>query len=126
MNMPKKERRNKVDFWAYVVKTLAILGWLLLAFALIISYHAAPETDYGILRYHNIEIRKYWHTPLTDYLYIVLWISALSSFLCLILHKYRRRRKNDGGLFTTILLLVITIVWVCFIFIQVYSFGIME
>lgn len=119
MKILKKERRNAADIWTYVVRTLAIIGWGLFVFALIVSYYAAPEGDYGILRYHNIEIRKFWLTPLTGYLYIVLWLSALSSYFCLILDKYRSRRKSDGTHFNIILLLVITIAWVSFILVQI-------
>lgn len=119
MNKLKKERRNAVDLWTYVIRTLAIIGWGLFVFALIVSYYAAPEADYGLLRYHNIEIRKFWLTPLTGYLYIILWLSALSSYFCLILDKYRGRRKSDGSHFNILLLLVITIAWVSFILVQI-------
>tara|TARA_R110000868_G_scaffold276587_5_gene536275 strand:- start:936 stop:1271 length:336 start_codon:yes stop_codon:yes gene_type:complete len=94
--------------------------WLgIICFALIVSYYAAPDSDYGLLRYHNIEIRKFWLTPLTGYLYIVLWLSALCSYFCLILDKYRSRRKSDGKHFNILLLLTITIAWVSFILVQI-------
>ena len=101
------------------MRFLAIVGWGLFIFALIVSYYAAPESDYGILRYHDIEIRKFWLTPLTGYLYIVLWLSALSSYFCLILDKYRSRRKSDSKHFNILLLLIITIAWVSFILVQI-------
>lgn len=119
MNILKKERRNAADIWTYIVRTLAIIGWGLFAFALIMSYFAAPDVDYGYLRFRDIEIRKFWLTPLTGYLYIVLWLSALSSYFCLILDKYRSRRKSDGTHFNILLLLVITIAWVSFILVQI-------
>ncbi len=119
MNILKKERRNAADIWTYIVRTLAIIGWGLFAFALIMSYFAAPEVDYGYLRFRDIEIRKFWLTPLTGYLYIVLWLSALSSYFCLILDNYRSRRKSDGTHFNILLLLVITIAWVSFILVQI-------
>ncbi|WP_085297340.1 hypothetical protein [Cognaticolwellia mytili] len=119
MNILKKERRSSTDIWTYTVRTLAIIGWGLFAFALIVSYYAAPEADYGYLRYRDIEIRKFWLTPLTGYLYIILWLSALSSYLCLILDKYRSRRKNDGKHFNILLLLVITIAWISFVLVQI-------
>tara|TARA_R110000737_G_C14256524_1_gene427652 strand:- start:83 stop:451 length:369 start_codon:yes stop_codon:yes gene_type:complete len=113
------ERRHTTDKWTYIVRVLAIVGWGLFVFALIVSYYAAPESNYGMLRYHNIEIRKFWLTPLTGYLYIILWLSALCSYFCLILNNYRSRRKNDGKHFNIILLLIITIAWVSFILLQV-------
>jgi hypothetical protein len=119
MNILKKERRNAADIWTYIVRTLAIIGWGLFAFALIMSYFAAPDVDYGYLRFRDIEIRKFWLTPLTGYLYIVLWLSALSSYFCLILDNYRSRRKSDGTHFNILLLLVITIAWVSFILVQI-------
>ncbi|ASP49382.1 hypothetical protein [Cognaticolwellia beringensis] len=119
MKNTKKERRSTADLWTYLLRVLAIVGWGLFVFALIVSYYAAPESDYGLLRYHDIEIRKFWLTPLTGYLYIVLWLSALSSYFCLILDKYRSRRKSDSKHFNILLLLVITISWVSFILVQI-------
>jgi hypothetical protein len=115
----KKERRNAADRWTYIVRALTVIGWGLFVFALIMSYYAAPDTDYGLLRYHNIEIRKFWLTPLTGYLYIILWLSALSSYFCLILDNYRSRRKSDGKSFNMFLLLIITIAWVSFILVKI-------
>jgi hypothetical protein len=119
MKNTREERRNTADFWTYLLRFLAIVGWGLFIFALIVSYYAAPESDYGILRYHDIEIRKFWLTPLTGYLYVVLWLSALSSYFCLILDKYRSRRKSDSKHFNILLLLIITIAWVSFILVQI-------
>ena len=119
MKNTRKERRNAADLWTYLLRVLAIVGWGLFVFALIVSYYAAPESDYGLLRYHDIEIRTFWLAPLTGYLYIVLWLSALSSYFCLILDKYRSRRKNDSKHFNILLLLVITIAWVSFILVQI-------
>ena len=119
MKNTRKERRRAADLWTYLLRILAILGWGLFVFALIVSYYAAPESDYGLLRYHDIEIRKFWLTPLTGYLYIVLWLSALSSYFCLILDKYRSRRKSDSKHFNILLLLAITIAWVSFILVQI-------
>jgi hypothetical protein len=85
-----------------------LVGACLYALSLFLI-HAAPDVNDGILRYHNIEIRKLWLTPLTGYLYIVLLLSALSSYFCLIIDNYRSRRKNDGKYFNILLLLVITI-----------------
>ena len=119
MKILKKERRSAVDIWTYIVRVLTIIGWGLFVFALIVSYYAAPDSDYGLLRYHNIEIRKFWLTPLTGYLYIVLWLSALCSYFCLILDKYRSRRESDGKHFNILLLLVITIAWISCILVQI-------
>ena len=124
MKSMKKERRNAADRWTYIVRALTVIGWGLFVFALIMSYYAAPDTDYGLLRYHNIEIRKFWLTPLTGYLYIILWLSALSSYLCLILDNYRSRRKSDGKNFNMFLLLIITIAWVSFILVKIAEMNV--
>ncbi len=119
MKMSRNERRNAADVWTYILRVLAVVGWILFIFALYVSYYAAPESDYGLLRYHDIEIRKFWLAPLTGYLYIILWLSALSSYFCLILDKYRSRRKSDNMHFNHLLLLVVTIAWVSFILVQI-------
>lgn len=118
MVMQVIERRNAPDKWTYILKSFAIMSWILFIFAIFISYYAAPDTDFGYLRYHNIEIRKFWLSPLTDYLYMVLWLSALSSFFALIIDKYRHRRKNDGSILNNVLLIIITILWTSYILVQ--------
>ena len=50
----KKERRNAADVWTYVVRTLAVIGWVLFVFALFVSYYAAPEV-------------RLWHFTLSQY-----------------------------------------------------------
>jgi len=118
MEWQGRERRKAHDAWYYLARVLAIAGWVIFIIALIISFYAAPDDDYGLLRYHGIAIRKFWLTPLTGYLYIMLWFSALSSYIYLILERYRRRRKTDSKHFNVALLLLITIAWVVYILFQ--------
>lgn len=113
-----KNRRHSKDFWVVLVRILALSGWLLFIIAIVLSYYAAPEQDYGLLRYRGLEIRQFWLTPLTGYLYIVLWVSALCSYLCLVLDRYRSRRKRDSKHFNLVLLLTITIAWVVYIIVK--------
>ncbi|MBO9490553.1 hypothetical protein J7384_09270 [Endozoicomonas sp. G2_1] len=113
------ERRKAPDIWIYVSRFLAIFGWCLFIVAMVISHYAAPEENYGLLRYHNIEVRDTWLMPLTNQLYVVLWLSALSSYFCIVLDKFRARRKSDNKHFTAVLLLIITIAWVTYILINV-------
>jgi uncharacterized membrane protein len=94
---------------------LAILSWLVFLIALIISYYAAPEKDYGVLRYYDVTIRQFWLTPLTGYLYILLWLSAFLSYLTLIIKKYRSRRQHDNKYFSLKFLLAINILWLAYI-----------
>jgi hypothetical protein len=82
------------------------------------SYYAAPDKDYGLLRYYNVEIRQFWLTPLTGYLYILLWLSALGSYLALITDKYRSRRRNDNPHYHLIFLLAVNIYWLVYILVK--------
>ncbi len=72
----KADRRVATDFWSYTQIALVLLSWLLFMIALVMSYYAAPDKDYGVLRYYDIEIRQFWLTPLTGYLYILLWLKC--------------------------------------------------
>ena len=117
--MHKKERRIQGDIWTILLKWSAILSWLLFTFALIMSYYAAPDNEYGVLRYHGIEVRKFWLTPLTGYLYILLWLSALISYLSIILNTFRTRRRTDHKYFNSILLFIISVAWIVYILLQI-------
>ena len=118
VTIPQKNRRTHRDVWVYITRTLAILGWLAFTLALLVSSYAAPETNYGLDRYHHEDIRSFWLTPLTGYLYIILWTSALSSYLCLLIDHFRNRRKSDNKHFNLILLMLISIAWLSYILID--------
>lgn len=109
------KRHLRHDRWFYCQLMLAILSWLVFLVALIISYYAAPEKDYGVLRYYDVTIRQFWLTPLTGYLYILLWLSAFLSYLTLIIKKYRSRRQHDNKYFSLKFLLAINILWLAYI-----------
>ncbi|NQY34962.1 MAG: hypothetical protein HRT37_08360 [Alteromonadaceae bacterium] len=104
-------RRKGKDILIIFTRILAIGGWLLFIVALIVSSYAAPETSYGYMRYRGIEVRTDWLTPIAGYLYIILWCSALSSYVCLLLNKIRGRRRDDSKHFNLILLMLVTIAW---------------
>lgn len=110
-----KDRRKASDFWKLFARLLAIGGWVCFVLALFISYYAAPEQNYGYLRYKHIETREWWLTPLTGYLYMILWFSALSSYLSITIDKFRKRRATDNKHYNVILLLVISIAWSAYI-----------
>jgi hypothetical protein len=113
------DRRKGKDFWYKTLKALTLFCWILFLIALLISFYAAPEIDYGILRYHDISIRDFWKTPLTGYLYIVLWVSAFLSYLSLMINHYRSRRNSDNRHYNLMLLLLICICWVIYIMIKI-------
>ncbi|PKH88175.1 hypothetical protein [Colwellia sp. Bg11-28] len=115
----KIDRRTATDFWSYAQITLVILSWLLFIVALVMSYYAAPDKDFGVLRYYDIEIRQFWLTPLTGYLYILLWLSALGSYLALMTDKYRSRRRSDAPLGNLIFLLAVNLTWLVYILVKV-------
>ncbi len=111
----KLERRLATDLWGYAKNIIAVLSWLAFLVALVISYYAAPESNYGILRYYGIDVRQFWLTPLTGYLYILLWLSALGSYVALMIDKYRSRRRIDNPHYNLMLLLAINIIWLVII-----------
>jgi hypothetical protein len=118
MVLATKNRRRATDIGVVLTRVLALSGWGLFIFAIVMSYFSAPEQDYGLLRYRDIEIRQFWLTPLTGYLYVVLWVSALCSYFCLVLDHYRSRRKQDSKHFNLVLLLTITVAWVVYILVK--------
>ena len=116
--VPRENRRKETDFWSYAQLTLALVSWLLFIIALVMSYYAAPDKDYGVLRYYDVEIRQFWLTPLTGYLYILLWLSALGSYLALMTEKYRSRRRSDNPLYNLMFLVAVNITWLVYILIH--------
>jgi hypothetical protein len=109
------KRRKAYDLWSYVSLVLASLSWLIFLSALVMSYYAAPENHYGVLRYHGIDVRQMWLTPLAGYLYILIWLSALGSYIALMFDKFRSRRKHDNPHYSLVLLLVINLTWLIYI-----------
>ncbi len=110
-----KERRKSSDFWIYAKNIITLSSWIVFLIALIMSYYIAPETNYGVVRYYDIEIRKFWLTPLTGYLYILLWFSAVGSYIALLVDKYRSRRHTDYTNFNLYILLMINLAWLAYI-----------
>ena len=119
--MPKRndDRRKTPDIWIYILRGAAVVGWILFTLALVLSFYAAPETDYGLARYHHLALRQYWQRPLTGYLFLLLIFSALSSYLCLILANFRSRRRYDSHYFNMTLLFIISVVWVVYIILHI-------
>jgi uncharacterized membrane protein len=114
----RKERRKTTDVWSSAKIIMTILSWFLFLVALIMSYYAVPEKDYGVLRYYDIEIRQFWLTPLTGYLYIMIWLSALGSYIALMVDKYRSRRRSDNPHFNLLFLLSINLFWLVYILLK--------
>ncbi|QOL24843.1 hypothetical protein LP316_11040 [Thalassotalea sp. LPB0316] len=119
MTWQGEERRKHTDFWVKTARSLTIIAWLLFIVALIVSHFAAPETDFGIVRYHDLEVRKFWIKPLTNYLYVILWCAALISYVSMIVNRFRARRATDNRSFYVKLLLVIIVAWVIYLLLNV-------
>jgi hypothetical protein len=107
----KKERRESIDFWFYLARVLTVFSWIAFIAAIIISYFVAPETNYGVLRYHKIEVRQFWLTPLTGYLYLVIWFSAAGIYSAMLIDKYRSRRRSDNTHYNAYFLLGFNLLW---------------
>jgi len=118
---PLNERRISIDFWFYLARVLTICSWLAFVAAIIISYFVAPETNYGVLRYHEIEVRQFWLTPLTGYLYLVIWSSAAGIYTAMLIDKYRSRRKDDNTHYNAYFLLGFNLLWLSVILHHVLS-----
>ncbi len=119
MTWQGKDRRKGKDFWVILSRVLAIGGWLLFIIAMIVSFYAAPEVEYGIVRFHGLEVRKTWQPQLTLYLYAILWLTALISLFAIIINHFRARRATDGNSFNFSLLLLISIAWSVYIYFDI-------
>mgnify|MGYP003384297935 CR=1 FL=1 len=117
----KKERRKSADFWFYLEKILSTISWVLFLFALIMSFYAAPEKNYGAMSYYEIEIRLFWLTPLTGYLYLVIWSSTVGSYASQLINKYRNRRYGDNLPYHLYFLLLINLIWLSVILLHTLS-----
>jgi hypothetical protein len=117
----ENERRKSIDFWFYLARILTICSWLAFVAAIFISYFVAPEKNYGVLRYHQIEVRQFWLTPLTGYLYLLIWSSAAGIYTAMLIDKYRSRRKDDNTHYNAYFLLGFNLIWLSVILHHVLS-----
>lgn len=104
------ERRESADKWTYLLRILAILSWMLFFVALCIAYNTAPEAN-ASLHYYIANQPNHWVMALNDYLYEILWSSAFTSYLCIVIAKHRSRRKKDSKHLNLTMLLVVAFTW---------------
>ena len=116
-----KDRRKSVDFWFYLARVMTFASWFLFLFAIVMSFYAAPEKSYGVARYYDLEIRRFWLTPLTGYLYLVIWGSAAGSYAAQLINKYRNRRNSDNPYYHLYILLIMNLIWLSVIVEHVLS-----
>lgn len=105
------ERRKSADKWIYLLRSLAVCSWLLFFVALLIAYNTVPETNAGLHYYLEHQANHTWLLALNNYLYEILWSSAFTSYLCIVLSKHRSRRKKDTKHFNLIMLLAVAFTW---------------
>ncbi|MGJ8692365.1 MAG: hypothetical protein ACSHW0_07775 [Thalassotalea sp.] len=110
------ERRQSADKWIYLLRSLAACSWLLFFVALIITYSTSPEATITMssILVTNADISAGSQSAgfqLTHYLYEILWSSAFTSYLCLVLAKHRSRRQKDSKHLNVTMLLVATFAW---------------
>ena len=91
----KEERRKSADKWIYLLQFLAIASWGLFFIALLIAYGTSAQNNAG-LNFYIINTNQAWVWSLNNYLYEILWSSAFTSYLCILLAKHRSRRKKDS------------------------------
>ena len=110
----KEERRKSADKWIYLLQSLAITSWGLFFIALLISYSTSPENNAG-LNFYIINTNQAWVWSLNNYLYEILWSSAFTSYLCILLAKHRSRRKKDSKHFNIFMLFVVVFSWATYV-----------
>mgnify|MGYP003388251348 CR=1 FL=1 len=104
------ERRKSADKWIYLLRSLAVISWGLFFIALCISYNTAPENT-SSFQYYMANQPNHWLLSLNNYLYEILWSSAFTSYLCIVLAKHRSRRKKDSKHLNLTVLLVAAFTW---------------
>lgn len=105
------ERRNrKPDKLTMVLRIAAILGWVAIFTLPIIGWQAAPETDFGIVRFHGLEVRDHWEPYWVQFMPFVLAACTLLSLLALGVSPLRSRRKSDPKRAHLLILLALTVV----------------
>ena len=120
MTYQGNDRRQGADFWLILSRVLAIVGWLFFIVALVVSFYAAPEIEYGVIKYHGVEVRKVWQPRLTNYLFLILWFNALASFSAIVINRFRTRRVTDiNPIFNLVLLLLTSIAWAVYIYFDI-------
>jgi hypothetical protein len=119
VNKGFKDRRRGPDVWLFLLRIFAIVGWVVFVAAMLVSHYAVPEQSYGLVRYHNIQIRDFWAYPMTHYLYVMLWGNALLTFVTIAINHYRSRRKTDVPGFNSLLLLLITFAWIIYLSVNI-------
>ena len=115
-----KNRRQGPDKWILVFRALSIIAWILFIIAMVVSHYAAPEQNYGVVRFYRLDVPRVWQKPMTGYLYTILSFCALMSFVCIIINHFRSRRTQDLAFYNLFLLLTITIAWVIYLIFNVY------
>ena len=54
----QKNRRKSNDMLTHVSMIIGSASWLIFLFAVMMSYYTAPDTNYDVLSYNNINIKN--------------------------------------------------------------------
>ena len=95
------ERRRSADKWTYMLRGLSGISWAFFVIACLLNFYAND----------NIEAQHILWQSLVNNLYIVLWISAFSGYLCLVVARYRSRRSKDSKHLNITMLLIFAFGW---------------
>lgn len=112
------DRRKSDSLWVRMLRFLSLLGWVIFTVSLVLSFYAAPEQSYGLTRYYDIQVRDTWLSPLTDYLYVLLWGTAVFSLVSIFISHFRVRRSTDDKYYNFWLLLIVCTSWAVYIAIK--------
>lgn len=102
-------RQRKPDLLLRILRITASLGWLAILMLQIVMWQAAPEIEFGLLKYHGIEVRTYWEPSWVKYMPFLLAACTLLSLTALGVTPLRSRRKNDPKRVHLLILLGLTV-----------------
>lgn len=102
-------RRQQADIRVLCIRTVGIIGWLLMVAVLGVYDQARPEfniIDERLLQELGLELnlRRSWDFDLARYMFYLMGFGAILSLSGLLLSIQRNRRSDDGYRFYLLLL----------------------
>lgn len=111
------ERRRGPDVWIRSLTWLAVSGWILMFFALILAGLAKPESKTVYDHFFSVSrtFRNYWDDRLVRYIYYIMSAGIFISTVGLLINRKRHRRKYDQYRISLILLGIISLMFLVFL-----------